>query len=244
MQLDRKAHVPLYSQIAEQFQRRISSRLWPAGYRLPSEDELAVSLGVARGTLRRAIRELSDKGLLVQVHGRGTFVMDAGSQPGELGSHRTATISSGERLAKEGVFFTTEVLTRKLINDTERVGPFPGGAVLHLERIRRLTEGPDAYLLTNLALDAVPRIEQATDEQLAAGPLRTLLRNSFGVSVDHLDRMYTAVLADEHTSALLDVPVGAPLLSFEEFVFDEAGNCFEYSCAIVRTDRHPVAVDR
>jgi DNA-binding GntR family transcriptional regulator len=42
--------------------------------RLPSEVELAEQYGVARITVRRALEELRERGKVVTVHGRGTFV--------------------------------------------------------------------------------------------------------------------------------------------------------------------------
>ena len=44
--------------------------------RLPGELELADQYGVSRDTIRRAIQELAGEGLLVVLHGRGTFVAD------------------------------------------------------------------------------------------------------------------------------------------------------------------------
>lgn len=44
--------------------------------RLPGELELAEQYGVSRDTIRRAIQELASEGLLVVLHGRGTFVAD------------------------------------------------------------------------------------------------------------------------------------------------------------------------
>ena len=43
--------------------------------RLPSEAELATQYGVARVTVRRAIAQLRDRGKVVTVHGRGTYVV-------------------------------------------------------------------------------------------------------------------------------------------------------------------------
>ena len=42
--------------------------------RLPSERDLAGEYGVAYGTVRRAMGLLRERGLVVSVHGRGTFV--------------------------------------------------------------------------------------------------------------------------------------------------------------------------
>lgn len=240
--LDRDGHRPLYLQISEEFRRRIKSRLWPAGFQLPASEVIAADLRVARGTVRRAIQELADEGLLVQVHGRGTFVA-AGEATADVVDRPTEVrISSGERLAREGVWFRTEVLDRTRLVSA-RIGPFAGGVVLRVRRLRTLSEGPDAILTTELLVDAIPEVEQLTDHDLVEGPLRTVLRDRFGVVVARGERMYSAVLADDETASVLDVPVGSPLLSFEEFVFDEQGRCFEHSLALVRTDRHPVAVD-
>jgi GntR family transcriptional regulator len=46
--------------------------------RLPSERDLAVEYGVAYGTVRRAMGVLRERGLVVSVHGRGTFVANEG----------------------------------------------------------------------------------------------------------------------------------------------------------------------
>ncbi|MFG1616863.1 GntR family transcriptional regulator [Nonomuraea wenchangensis] len=46
------------------------------GSRLPSELELSNMWQVARMTVRRAIRELAERGLVRAVHGKGTFVME------------------------------------------------------------------------------------------------------------------------------------------------------------------------
>ena len=45
--------------------------------RLPSERDLAQEYGVAYGTVRRAMGLLRERGLVVSVHGRGTFVADS-----------------------------------------------------------------------------------------------------------------------------------------------------------------------
>ena len=46
------------------------------GSRLPPERELATNLGVAYDTIRRTTALLRERGLIVTVHGRGTYVSD------------------------------------------------------------------------------------------------------------------------------------------------------------------------
>jgi GntR family transcriptional regulator, phosphonate transport system regulatory protein len=65
----------LYIQIARQLEQEVATGYGP-GDCLPAEGLLAVRFGVNRHTLRRAIDELVEAGLLERRHGRGVFVLD------------------------------------------------------------------------------------------------------------------------------------------------------------------------
>lgn len=65
---------PLYVQVAESLRSRIISGDLPPGSRLPSEAELAASLGINHLTLRKSLRILSEQKLISQRQGRGTFI--------------------------------------------------------------------------------------------------------------------------------------------------------------------------
>jgi GntR family transcriptional regulator len=74
--------LPLYQQIAELLIRDIAAGRLIDGERLPPERDMAANLGIAVGTLRQALRSLTDKGLLDRVQGSGNYVRaraDAGS---------------------------------------------------------------------------------------------------------------------------------------------------------------------
>jgi DNA-binding GntR family transcriptional regulator len=64
-----------YVAVAEHLAARITAGELRPGWRLPSERELAVEYGVAYMTVRRAAELLRERGLIVTVHGRGTFVV-------------------------------------------------------------------------------------------------------------------------------------------------------------------------
>ncbi len=67
---------PIYQQIKTTIQQRIDSGEWPAGQKLPSENELVGALEVSRMTINRALRELTQQGLIRRVHGLGSFVAE------------------------------------------------------------------------------------------------------------------------------------------------------------------------
>ena len=63
-------------QVADDLRAEIRSSGLRPGDKLPGEAEMAEVYGVSRDTIRRATSELSEEGLLVILHGRGTFVAE------------------------------------------------------------------------------------------------------------------------------------------------------------------------
>ena len=69
-------NVPVYIQISESLSMEIQD-LYKAGDQLPPEGVLAQRFNVNRHTLRRAIDELVQKGIVVRRHGKGVFVVSS-----------------------------------------------------------------------------------------------------------------------------------------------------------------------
>ncbi|MBE1531143.1 GntR family transcriptional regulator [Actinomadura algeriensis] len=74
----------VYVQVANHIAARIKAGDLMPGARLPAERDLAAEYGVAYLTVRRAAQELRERGLIITVMGRGTFV----AEPGEQGDGR------------------------------------------------------------------------------------------------------------------------------------------------------------
>lgn len=75
--LDNDSQSPLYKQLKDNLFKGIKSGAYPADSRIPSEPALCERYGVSRVTVRRALKELTDEGLLVRRQGKGTFVAAA-----------------------------------------------------------------------------------------------------------------------------------------------------------------------
>jgi len=74
--IDKSAPQPIYQQIKSTIEKKIGSGEWSPGQKLPSENELVLALDVSRMTINRALRELTQQGLVNRVHGRGSFVAE------------------------------------------------------------------------------------------------------------------------------------------------------------------------
>ena len=74
--INKAAPEPIYQQIKKTIQRKIADGEWTAGQKLPSENDLVAALEVSRMTINRALRELTQQGLINRVHGLGSFVAE------------------------------------------------------------------------------------------------------------------------------------------------------------------------
>lgn len=75
--IDPKAPKLVYVQVADHIAARISAGELAPGARLAAERDLATEYGVAYDTIRRATALLRDRGLILTIVGRGTFVKPA-----------------------------------------------------------------------------------------------------------------------------------------------------------------------
>jgi GntR family transcriptional regulator len=78
-----KPHGPqlVYLAVADHLAARIAAGELKPNARLSAERDLAEEYGVAYLTVRRAMKELRERGLIVTVHGKGTYVTDPADRP-------------------------------------------------------------------------------------------------------------------------------------------------------------------
>src|SRR5215210_7937214 len=74
VRLEHSSPVPLYHQAAQALERAIEDGRLPRGSKLEGELDLAEQLGISRPTMRAALKQLVDKGLLIRRRGIGTIV--------------------------------------------------------------------------------------------------------------------------------------------------------------------------
>jgi GntR family transcriptional regulator len=72
--IDRESSTPPYQQLAAILRADIASGRIPPGRRIPSLVELEQEFGLARDTLRKAVKVLKDEGLVETVTGMGVYV--------------------------------------------------------------------------------------------------------------------------------------------------------------------------
>ncbi len=121
--------LPLYLQVSELLMRDIAAGRLADGQRLPPERDMAAELGIAVGTLRAALADLTGKGLLVRVQGSGNYVR-AQTDPASVYALFRLELLAGGGLP------TARVLS---VDRLPKPANLPGfGPSPHAHRIRRL----------------------------------------------------------------------------------------------------------
>ncbi len=94
---------PLYRQVKDYIVERLLTGDWPAGSRVPSENDLVLRFQVSRMTAHRALRELTTEGWLTRVQGAGTFVAEQKPESAllEVRNIRTEIMERGHRHAAD-----------------------------------------------------------------------------------------------------------------------------------------------
>ena len=121
--------LPLHMQISETLIRDIAAGRLVDGERLPPERDMAASLGIAVGTLRKALETLQDKGLIQRVQGSGNYIRAKADAESTYAFLRL-------ELAEGGGLPTARVLSVDRLPKDPRLPPFGPSPQGH--RIRRL----------------------------------------------------------------------------------------------------------
>jgi len=93
--VDITGKLPLHIQVSEMLAREVQAGLLPVGTKLAPEREMAADLDIAVGTLRKALADLTEKGLLERVQGSGNYVKSGGESTTIYGFFRLELIEGG-----------------------------------------------------------------------------------------------------------------------------------------------------
>lgn len=98
MPLSHPRRSALSEQVIAELRNQITSGEWPVGSRIPTEPELVEQLGVARNTVREAVRALAHNGLLDIRQGSGTYVAATSELAGVM--HRRFAETDPQHIAE------------------------------------------------------------------------------------------------------------------------------------------------
>ena len=107
--IDYKSQIPIYDQIVKSVIRLRALGALKAGEQLPSVRQTAIKLGVNPNTVQKAYNILENKGVIVSVSGKGSFVSDEFDAKEELKNEAAEELKSAIIKAKNSGFTEKQI---------------------------------------------------------------------------------------------------------------------------------------
>lgn len=224
---------PLYRQVREDLIRRVLKGEWGPGAMLPSEKQLAEEYGHSQGTVRKALMQLFDEGLVIRRSGRGTFVASHGGQYKPASFHPIYDNNGGRVVEDMSLYVRCEQTVAE-----ERVAAgldiATGSEVSRILRLRR-SGGRTAvvettYLPDELCPDAYSLVRRERPHSLYA-----LLEQAYNILVTDVDERVRARLVTDDEAALLEIAPQSPVLEIERTALSLGGHPVEWRTMVCPT---------
>ena len=237
---------PVYKQIADHLRQAIAQRELPEGEQLPSETRLMDHYGVARMTIRNALRLLQDEGLTTAEHGRGVYVR-ARPPVRRLASDRFA-----QRHRKEGnAAFNAEAAQVgatpqvDMLTVTEATPPADIANRLSVDDDAQVVVRSRRYLLdgkpVETAVSYIPadlaKGTPITDPNPGPGGIYARLEEQ-GHTLARFTEDVSARMPTPKETRLLSMPPGVPVFHLVRTAFDVDGRAVEVCDTVMASDAY------
>lgn len=210
---------PLYTRLHERLRDLVESRALPPGDMLPPESELGEIYGVSRITVRRALSDLSNKGLVSPRQGRGTYVRDPAEADAPcLVSFTESALRAGDTPGSQLLGFDRLPARHPVSDLLELEGTEP---VHRMQRLRLLNSRPmfvsTVYLPVAMFPDLI--VDDISDE----GPGQSLyaIVERAGVVLQEGEEGTCAIVADARLANLFDLKPHSPVVQRTCLLRDE-----------------------
>lgn len=235
----RAGGIPLYQQIFLTLRDEITTGKRPAGSTMPTEHEVAAQYAVSRITARRALDELSAKGLVERKRRVGTRVIfqeQAVPIEANIDQAVESLIAFGRRTRVRVVSFERQIASADI---ADRLDLHECAMIVRALRVRFLDDEP----LGAIESFVPERVAGALNgRDLMTTPLLELIRTS-GHAIGAATQTVSAVAADPSLAAFLQVEARAPIIRVERLVRDREGAPLLATIAQYRGDRYRLTVD-
>lgn len=238
----RRSPVPFYAQVRDALRLQILDGTLQPHQQMPSEHQMIEMFGVSRITVRQALNELENEGLIFRVHGKGTFV----SKPKAF-QDLAHLQSFGEAMQPQGYETYSKVISVKEVRAANHVAEqlrLPkDGTVTEVKRVRYLNREPISVETSSLPVSIGGRLVRS---DLSTQDIFIVLENELGIMLGNADLVVGAQLADDSQARLLRLEPGSPLLHIERLTCSATGQPVIFEHLYHRADsfRYKVRVER
>ncbi len=223
--IDKESPVPLYYQIKLSLKEAIDDNLFDQGEPILSERELCEYFDVSRTTIRQAIRELVNEGVLKKVKGKGTFVQSPKFNYGSIQD----IVTYYDWLIKKGFTPKTKILNVDIIEPnkiiSENLNISREERVIKIRRLRIINQDPIVIITNYLPEKLFPGLENIDLEDKS---LYKTISGRYNIELGKSKVMFYPGLADEYDSKLLEQKKNSPIQIIETISLSKEKEPFDF----------------
>jgi GntR family transcriptional regulator len=234
--VNEKSRIPKYLQIGDWIREMINKGRFQVGDKLPSETKLASLCGVNRNTIRQAISNLVETGVLYTRNGVGSFI---GSKDSRTARYSLDHISSfGQDMDYAGYEPHTKLISKGILEATPEISEkLMLGTSSKIIQIVRLRQGDEIPFILERSHLPYQEFKEVLTMDLS-GSLYQLLTDRFGVELDRSIQSFRAVPLAGREAKLLRVPQGLPGIFLESIIYNTKGVAVELLHSHYRGDKY------
>lgn len=226
---------PLYEQIKDYILHNVRTGEFAPHTRIPSERDLATQFGVSRLTVSKALKELTQAGVLYVQIGKGTYISEEPIDV-ELETLKSFT----EEMQGHQQHPSSRILQAEVVDADETVAKQlelpPGVRVVRLNRIRMVNQRPIALELSSIVASACPGMLDNHD--FSKESLYAVLKGTYGVVMTHAEQSFEARAATDSEASYLELATGDPVLHINRVTYTYDNIPVEYVKSVYRGDRY------
>ena len=218
---------PLYASLARALIQDIDQERFPVGSLLPPEETIAQRYGVSRHTVRQALRELREEGLISAQRGIGTRVRARSESPRFFSG-----INTVDDLLQFVDSTEMQVIGRRgIVADEEFAREFhckPGQAWIEVNLLRKVAKQkqPLGYVQAYLRPE---HADAVGNQKIHLRPVYSLIEERYGVRIVEVLQEITAANLTETIARALKAPPGTAAMRITRHFLDRTGSVIEIS---------------
>jgi GntR family transcriptional regulator len=198
-----RSNAPRYIQLRDALLSAIEDGYWKPGSKLPSEMDISRSAPFSLGTVQKALRMLTDHGVIERRHGHGTFV-----------SGKTVVPWHCRFLSSEDASFFPvhpRVIDRKIIRSTtgwaRQLAP-DGSDLIRMNRIVDVEQKFSIFSSFYVPLRRFRSFWEKPLQEFQGMNLKSILRKEYGVPITHTSNFVRLLTLKPAICRALGVPGG------------------------------------
>ncbi|MGV3488705.1 MAG: GntR family transcriptional regulator [Tuberibacillus sp.] len=236
--IDKQSPVPIYYQIQSYIKDLVDTNRLRPGDTIPSERELTEKFQVSRMTVRQAIMNLVNDGVLYRQKGKGTFVSEV-----KIEQPLQGLTSFTEDMKKRGLVPGTRLLSFTIVPADEivadRLQVQVHEPVYEIIRIRLADEQPISLESTYLSANLVKGL---TDD-IVMKSLYSYIEKNISPSISYANQVIEASIAGKDEIEHLQLKKGSPILLIHRNTFLDNGQPLEWVKSAYRADRYKFVIN-